>query len=215
VVGGREAHVVDERVNAQPAEQHLRCAFNMHRLDAKQQPRALLTSLTVFLTASSSRMSHTCVLQRSAPSAAASSSRRTLSSLRSLRPTIATQAPSATSSCAVQRPMPEPPPVTMITEPAKRPGAKIEAKVEGINGLADVALAKVAFSPLPRACSIDSDAVVTWRSRGELAVGVLQKQCYRSSCGPLQRCTRCVLLANKNPMQKQQKTKPPRCLERG
>ena len=39
---------------------------------------------------------------------------------------------SATSSCDVQRPMPEPPPVTITTLPAKRPGAKMEAYEGGI-----------------------------------------------------------------------------------
>jgi hypothetical protein len=43
-----------------------------------------------------------------------------------LRPTIATAAPSDASSCAVQRPIPEPPPVTTTTLPANRPGTKTE-----------------------------------------------------------------------------------------
>ena len=45
---------------------------------------------------------------------------------RALRPTIATRAPSDASSCAVQRPMPEPPPVTSATWPANRSARKTE-----------------------------------------------------------------------------------------
>ena len=42
----------------------------------------------------------------------------------SVRPTITTAAPSAASSCAVQRPMPEPPPVTTTTWPGTGPARR-------------------------------------------------------------------------------------------
>ena len=41
------------------------------------------------------------------------------------------RAPSAASSCAVQRPMPEPPPVTTTTWPANRPGGRRSGTVTG------------------------------------------------------------------------------------
>jgi hypothetical protein len=74
-------------------------------------------------TAAPSRMSITCTPARQPRSA---SSARTPSSLASVRPTSTGVAPSAASSCAVQRPMPEPPPVTTITWPASRSGRKAE-----------------------------------------------------------------------------------------
>ena len=46
--------------------------------------------------------------------------------LSGLRPTSATRAPSAASSCAVQRPMPLPAPVTMPAWPANRPSRKTD-----------------------------------------------------------------------------------------
>ena len=57
--------------------------------------------------------------EREAALAAAISAAVALS-LSALRPTSTTWAPSAASSCAVQRPMPLPPPVTHSTWPAKR-----------------------------------------------------------------------------------------------
>jgi len=68
-------------------------------------------------------MSHMCALARP-PSA--SSSAFTAASLSALRPTMATVAPSEASSCAVQRPMPLPPPVTMIICPANKSARNTE-----------------------------------------------------------------------------------------
>ena len=45
---------------------------------------------------------------------------------RALRPISTTCAPRLASSCAVQRPMPEPPPVITTTRPCMRPGAKAD-----------------------------------------------------------------------------------------
>jgi hypothetical protein len=56
------------------------------------------------------------------PSSAISAATR--SSFSALRPLMTTSAPSAASSWATQRPMPEPPPVTQTRRPAKSPGAK-------------------------------------------------------------------------------------------
>ena len=50
---------------------------------------------------------------------------RNLVELRFLAADETTVAPRLASSCAVQRPMPLPPPVTMWTCPSKRPGRKI------------------------------------------------------------------------------------------
>src|SRR4029077_7893005 len=44
------------------------------------------------------------------------------SSFSGVRPIRARRAPSDFSSCAVQRPMPEPPPVTLTVRPGDRPG---------------------------------------------------------------------------------------------
>jgi hypothetical protein len=66
-------------------------------------------------------MSKAMVWQRP-PSSAISAATR--SSFSALRPLITTVAPSEASSCATQRPMPLPPPVTHITWPAKRSGRK-------------------------------------------------------------------------------------------
>ncbi|MNT10522.1 hypothetical protein D3C72_1453570 [compost metagenome] len=87
------------------------------------RPRAATMAFTASRTASSWRMSKACVL---ALPPAASISARTASSFSGLRPTSTTWAPSEASSCAVQRPMPEPPPVTTMHCPANRPGAKTE-----------------------------------------------------------------------------------------
>ena len=54
------------------------------------------------------------------------SSSFTCSSFSGVRPIRARRAPSDFSSCAVQRPMPEPPPVTMMVWPANRPGRKTD-----------------------------------------------------------------------------------------
>jgi hypothetical protein len=101
---------------------------------ARYWPPALLTSpsmrpvaariaSTVAITAASSRMSQGWMVARP-PSSMISA--RTRSSLSGLRPTSATSAPSAASSCAVQRPMPLPPPVTIMVWPENRPGAKTD-----------------------------------------------------------------------------------------
>ena len=50
----------------------------------------------------------------------------TVSSLAAVRPTSATWAPSEANSCAVQRPMPLPPPVTTTVWPSNKPGLKTE-----------------------------------------------------------------------------------------
>ena len=75
------------------------------------------------LTCASSRMSKACVSQLPPE---ASISAFTVASLSGLRPVIATCAPSAAISCAVQRPMPLPPPVTMMVWPSNSPGLKTE-----------------------------------------------------------------------------------------
>jgi hypothetical protein len=72
------------------------------------------------LTASSSRMSKATVWHMP-PSALISSA--TTSSLAWVRPLMSTVAPSAASSCATQRPMPLPPPVTMPAHSRKPPVA--------------------------------------------------------------------------------------------
>ena len=100
--GELAAGVVDERVDAAVAREY-GGDRRLHR--------------------ASSRMSQTCV-EHAPP--ALSISARTASSLAAVRPTIATAAPSDASSCAVQRPIPEPPPVTTATWPRSRPGAKID-----------------------------------------------------------------------------------------
>ncbi len=79
-----------------------------------------MTSATLALTASSSRMSNTRQVQRP-PSSRISAATR--SSLSTLRPLTTTSAPSEASSCATARPMPEPPPVTHTRWPENRPGA--------------------------------------------------------------------------------------------
>ena len=90
---------------------------------ASIRPWASSTAATVACTAASSRMSAACTEQLPPT---ASISRFTASSFSSVRPTIATRAPSDASSCAVQRPMPEPPPVTRATWPANRSARKTE-----------------------------------------------------------------------------------------
>ena len=83
------------------------------------RPVAARTPSIVAITDGSSRMSHGWALARP-PSASISAF--TVSSLSAVRPISATWAPSEASSCAVQRPMPLPPPVTMMVWPANRPG---------------------------------------------------------------------------------------------
>ncbi len=68
-------------------------------------------------------MSKACVSQEPPD---ASISAFTVASLSGLRPVITTWAPSAAISCAVQRPMPLPPPVTMTVWPSNSPGLKTE-----------------------------------------------------------------------------------------
>ena len=82
-------------------------------------------------------MSKACVSQLPP---AASISPFTTSSFSCLRPQMATCAPSAAISCAVQRPMPLPPPVTTTVRPLKSPGVKTERydiflrPPDGLNG---------------------------------------------------------------------------------
>ena len=78
---------------------------------------------TASLTCASSRMSKACVSQ---VPPAASISPFTAASFSGLRPVITTWAPSAAISCAVQRPMPLPPPVTITVWPSNNPGLKTE-----------------------------------------------------------------------------------------
>ena len=87
------------------------------------RPCAFRMAATVAATVSSSRMSQAWV-EDLPPSSAISAA--TVASLSGLRPTSATVAPRLLSSWAVQRPMPLPPPVTMITWPANRPSRKID-----------------------------------------------------------------------------------------
>ena len=84
-------------------------------------PWRAITAATPAFTASSSRMSKAAVSQRP-PSSAISAATR--SSLSCERPLITTRALREASSCATQRPMPLPPPVTHITWPSNRPGWK-------------------------------------------------------------------------------------------
>jgi hypothetical protein len=84
------------------------------------RPWAASTSATICLTPGSSRMSQEWIVTRAAGAAAAISA-FTASSFSSLRPTSASAAPRLASSCAMQRPMPLPPPVTMTVWPANRP----------------------------------------------------------------------------------------------
>ena len=67
----------------------------------------------------------------------------TLSSLSASRPTSATCAPKVANSCAVQRPMPLPPPVTMTTWFANRP----ERNTEFIDHAFDLACFGLAARP--------------------------------------------------------------------
>jgi hypothetical protein len=85
---------------------------------ASMRPWACTASVTMALTPSSLRMSQTWKLARP-PSSAISMA--VACSFSGLRPTSTTMAPRRASSCAVQRPMPEPPPVTITTRPANRP----------------------------------------------------------------------------------------------
>ena len=76
------------------------------------RPCAFRISATAALTASSSRMSQGWIVARP-PSSTISACTR--ASFSALRPTSATVAPRLASSWAVQRPMPLPPPVTIVT----------------------------------------------------------------------------------------------------
>src|SRR5882672_1529398 len=87
------------------------------------RPCSASTASMLAITWDSSRISHAWMLH-CPPSSRIS--RRTVSSFSTLRPQIATRAPSAASSCAVQRPMPLPPPVTMMAWPAKTPARKTD-----------------------------------------------------------------------------------------
>ncbi len=87
-------------------------------------PRSARIFATSVFTASSSRMSQACQLTLP-PSSTISPA--VFSSFSALRPTSTTWAPRAASSWAVQRPMPLPPPVTMMVWPSNRPGRKIES----------------------------------------------------------------------------------------
>ena len=87
------------------------------------RPCVFRMAATVAATVSSSRMSQAWV-EALPPSSAISAA--TVASFSGLRPTRATVAPRLLSSWAVQRPMPLPPPVTMITWPANRPSRKID-----------------------------------------------------------------------------------------
>ncbi len=91
------------------------------------RPKRAITASTKAVTCSGWRMSQTSA-KTSRPAALSSA---TAASRRSrLRPQMATRAPRAPSSRTVARPMPEPPPVTMATSPANRPGANaFEVKV--------------------------------------------------------------------------------------
>ncbi|MNI83457.1 hypothetical protein D3C73_1402620 [compost metagenome] len=87
-------------------------------------PCLRISSLTRCVTASSSRISQTA--QSALPPSSAISA-ATVLSLSALRPTSSTWAPRAASSWAVQRPMPLPPPVTMMFWPANKSALKIES----------------------------------------------------------------------------------------
>ena len=87
------------------------------------RPCAATMPATAARTASSCRMSKAW-MPAFPPAPAISAC--TCCSFSTLRPTSTTCAPSDASSCAVQRPIPEPPPVTTITCPANRPGANTE-----------------------------------------------------------------------------------------
>ncbi|MND67817.1 hypothetical protein D3C80_592430 [compost metagenome] len=87
-------------------------------------PRSASTAATMALTASSSRMSQACQLALP-PSSTISPA--VFSNFSGLRPTSTTWAPRAASSWAVQRPMPLPPPVTMMVWPLNRPGLNTES----------------------------------------------------------------------------------------
>jgi len=80
---------------------------------------AFKASATLAFTASSSRMSKACQVA-TPPSSMISAA--TVCNFSTLRPLITTCAPSEASSCATQRPMPEPPPVTQMRWPANKPG---------------------------------------------------------------------------------------------
>ena len=84
---------------------------------ASMRPCAASTAATVACTAASSRMSQTCVEQT--PPAASISALHGLELVDLAADDARRAAPSAASSCAVQRPMPEPPPVTMATWPRR------------------------------------------------------------------------------------------------
>ena len=87
------------------------------------RPCAATMAVTTVRTASSWRMSQAWKLARP-PSATISPA--VSCSFSSLRPISTTWAPRLASSCAVQRPMPEPPPVTTTTRPCSKPGAKAD-----------------------------------------------------------------------------------------
>src|SRR3546814_4987476 len=74
------------------------------------RPRSASTLLTACFTASSSRISK--ISDDTLPPSSRISA-AVVSSFSALRPVMTTCAPRLASSCAVQRPMPEPPPVTM------------------------------------------------------------------------------------------------------
>ena len=77
------------------------------------------SSAIASLTCASSRMSKAWVSQRAAGRFDLAPAR--VASLSGLRPVITTCAPSAAISCAVQRPMPLPPPVTRWSGPQTAP----------------------------------------------------------------------------------------------
>ena len=85
------------------------------------RPPHFITASTAAFTSASSRRSPAKVKVSGSPN-----SSFTWSSFACVRPTSAILAPSDLSSCAVQRPMPEPPPVTTMVWPSNRPGRKIE-----------------------------------------------------------------------------------------
>jgi len=89
-------------------------------------PCAARMSAMVSLTRSSSRMSQLCRLILTEQ--VSSISAFTVSSFSILRPTKARSAPRLANSCAVHRPIPEPPPVTTTVWPANRPGLKTDWK---------------------------------------------------------------------------------------
>ena len=100
-------------------------------------PPALLTSPSMRPPQASTRSTASLTWSSRRRSAAkvkvsgSSSSCFTCSSFSGVRPISASRAPSDLSSWAVQRPSPEPPPVTMMVWPANRPGRKIGMVLHG------------------------------------------------------------------------------------